>query len=78
MAPQRCPRQSAEQSLAAARSGGDRRREALGLADLVIMRLYEGDPHEGRAGRRHVLRVRRGRQPLVDSGRERPHDEVVV
>ncbi len=43
MPPQGCPRQSAEQSLAAARNEGDRRREALALDDLGLMHLYEGD-----------------------------------
>jgi hypothetical protein len=38
-----CPRQAGEQSLAAARSSSNYRREALALADLGIMHLYEGD-----------------------------------
>jgi tetratricopeptide (TPR) repeat protein len=38
-----CPRQAAEKALAAARNIGDCRREAVALADLGIMDLYEGN-----------------------------------
>ncbi|HKI30702.1 MAG TPA: DUF6171 family protein [Gemmataceae bacterium] len=43
MPAQGCPRRAAEQALAAARTAGDRRREASALADLGIMHLYEGE-----------------------------------
>jgi uncharacterized protein HemY len=43
MPPAGCPRQAAERALAASRDAGDRRGEALALADLGLMHLYEGE-----------------------------------